>query len=129
MAKKFDLYVAKSHLLANQRCKNIDNLGVHRQLLIRSRNMQSSSFQLKANSNVWCADDYFLLIELAFQGNGWCLLPNHIADESVENGQLVMLPLEFEEMARQGKVDVVQHQRHNNTEVFKLLRQLLRNLL
>jgi len=68
--KKFDLYVVKSHPLANQRCKNIDNLTVHRQLLIRSRNMQSSSFQLKVNSNFWCADDYFLLIELAFQGNG-----------------------------------------------------------
>lgn len=94
--KKFDFYVAKSHPLANQRGKNIDNLRVHRQLLIRSRNMQSSSFQLKVNSNVWCADNYSLLLELAFQGNGWCLLPNHITDEPVENGQLVMLPLEFE---------------------------------
>jgi DNA-binding transcriptional LysR family regulator len=81
------------------------------------------------NSNIWCADNYFLLIELALQGNGWCFLPNHIADESVESGQLVKLPLEFEEMAWQANVDVVQYQRHNNIEVFKVLRQLLRNLL
>lgn len=126
---KFDLYVAKSHPLANQVCKNIDNLRLHRQLLIRSRNTQSSSFQLKLSPNVWYADNYFLLLELALQGNGWCLLPNHIANESVESGQLVKLPLEFEEMGWQANVDVVQHQRHSNLAVFKVLRLLLRNLL
>ena len=126
---KFDLYVAKSHPLANQLCKNIDSLRLHRQLLIRSRNTQSSSFQLKLSSNVWYADNYFLLLELALQGNGWCLLPNHIANESIESGQLVKLPLEFEEMGWQANVDVVQHQRHSNLAVFKVLRQLLRNLL
>ncbi|OUR82730.1 LysR family transcriptional regulator [Colwellia psychrerythraea] len=126
---KFDLYVAKSHPLANQLCKNIDSLRLHRQLLIRSRNTQSSSFQLKLSSNVWYADNYFLLLELALQGNGWCLLPNHIANESVESGQLVKLPLEFEGMGWQANVDVVQHQRHSNLEVFKMLRLLLRNLL
>jgi len=126
---KFDLYVAKSHPLANQLCKNIDSLRLHRQLLIRSRNTQSSSFQLKLSSNVWYADNYFLLLELALQGNGWCLLPNHIANDSVESGQLVKLPLEFEGMGWQANVDVVQHQRHSNLEVFKMLRLLLRNLL
>ncbi|AAZ25993.1 LysR family transcriptional regulator [Colwellia psychrerythraea] len=126
---KFDLYVAKSHPLANQVCKNIDSLRLHRQLLIRSRNTQSSSFQLKLSPNVWYADNYFLLLELALQGNGWCLLPNHIANESVESGQLVKLPLEFEEMGWQANVDVVQHQRHSNLAVFKVLRLLLRNLL
>lgn len=126
---KFDLYVAKSHPLASQICKNVDSLRLHRQLLIRSRNTQSSSFQLKVSPNVWYADNYFLLLELALQGNGWCLLPNHIADESVESGQLVKLPLEFEEMGWQANVDVVQHQRHSNLAVFKVLRQSLRNLL
>ena len=126
---KFDLYVAKSHPLANQVCKNIDSLRLHRQLLIRSRNTQSSSFQLKLSPNVWYADNYFLLLELALQGNGWCLLPKHIANESVESGQLVKLPLEFEEMGWQANVDVVQHQRHSNLAVFKVLRLLLRNLL
>ncbi|PKH88962.1 LysR family transcriptional regulator [Colwellia sp. Bg11-28] len=126
---KFDLYVAKSHPLANQVCKNIDSLRLHRQLLIRSRNTQSSSFQLKLSPNVWYADNYFLLLELALQRNGWCLLPKHIANESVESGQLVKLPLEFEEMGWQANVDVVQHQRHSNLAVFKVLRLLLRNLL
>jgi DNA-binding transcriptional LysR family regulator len=128
-AIKFDLYVANSHPLASQKSKNVDILRLHRQLLIRSRNTQSSSFQLKVSPDVWYADNYFLLLELALEGSGWCLLPDHIAKESLDNGQLVKLSLEFEEMGWQANVDVVQHQRHSNLEVFKVLRHLLRNLL
>ena len=126
---KFDLYVAKSHPLANQVCKNIDSLRLHRQLLIRSRNTQSSSFQLKLSPNVWYADNYFLLLELALQGNGWCLLPNHIANSYVDNGQLVLLPSEFKEIGWQANVDVIQHHRYSSEPVFKQLRHSLRQLL
>ncbi|WP_054113552.1 LysR family transcriptional regulator [Marinagarivorans algicola] len=125
---KFDLYVAKSHPLASQICKNIDTLRLHRQLIIRSRNTHSSSFQIKISPNLCYADNYFLLLELALQGNGWCLLPKHIADESVESGQLVKLPIEFKEMGWQANVDVLQHQQHSHLDVFKTLRGLLRNI-
>ncbi|KKK98573.1 hypothetical protein LCGC14_2641370, partial [marine sediment metagenome] len=54
---------------------------------------------------------------------------DHVAVEAVENGRLVKLPLEFEEMGWQANVDVLQHQRHSNLAVFKVLRHLLRNLL
>ena len=126
---KFDLYVAKSHPLADQVCENMDILRLHRQLLIRSRNTQTSSFQLKVSPDIWYADNYFLLLELALQGHGWCLLPDHVAVEAVENGRLVKLPLAFEAMGWQANVDVLQHQRHSNLAVFKVLRHLLRNLL
>ena len=126
---KFDLYVAQTHPLAGQVCKNIDGLRLHRQLLIRSRNTQTSSFQLKISPDTWYADNYYLLLELALQGHGWCLLPEHVANESVLSGALVKLPLEFKEMGWQANVDVLQHQRHSNLAVFSVLRQLLRNLL
>jgi DNA-binding transcriptional LysR family regulator len=126
---KFDLYIAKSHPLANQVCKNMDALRLHRQLLIRSRNTQTSSFQLKISPNIWYADNYFLLLDLTLQGHGWCLLPNHVANESMRNGKLVKLPLEFEEMGWQANVDILQHQRHSNLSIFKVVRKLLRNQL
>ena len=110
-------------------CENIDGLRLHRQLLIRSHNTQTSSFQFSVSPDLWYADNYFLLLELALQGKGWCLLPNHIAKESVDNGTLVKLPHEFKEMGWQANVDVLQHQRHSNSEEFKLLRHLLRDLL
>lgn len=126
---KFDLYVAKSHPLAGQVCENMDGLRFHRQLLIRSRNTQTSSFQLKISPDVWYADNYFVLLELAIQGHGWCLLPNHVAVDAVHNNELVKLPLEFENMGWTANVDILQHQRHSGQEVFKVLRNLLRSLL
>ncbi|MDQ9093194.1 LysR family transcriptional regulator [Pseudoalteromonas haloplanktis] len=128
-AVKFDLYVAKSHPLAGQICKNMDGLRLHRQLLIRSRNTQTSSFQLKISPDIWYADNYFILLELAIQGHGWCLLPHHVAENAIHSGELVKLPLEFEEMGWTANVDMLQHQRHSGQEVFKVLRNLLRSLL
>ena len=126
---KFDLYIAKSHPLAKRACENMDGLRLHKQLLIRSRNTRSSSFQLKISPDIWYADNYFLLLELAIQGHGWCLLPNHIAKEAMQSGELIKLPLEFEEMGWLANVDVLQHQRHSSLEIFKVLRNLLRSSL
>ena len=125
----FDLYVAKKHPLTQLKCKNIDELRLHRQLLIRSRNTQTSSFQLKISPDVWFADNYFLLLELVIKGHGWCLLPNHVAADSIKSAEIVKLPLEFEEMCWQANVDVLQHQRHSDLAIFKTLRSLLRNRL
>jgi DNA-binding transcriptional LysR family regulator len=126
---QFDLYIAKSHPLAKKGCKNIDGLRLYRQLLIRSRNTQTSSFQLKISPDIWYADNYFVLLELAIQGYGWCLLPNHVAIEDVEKGNLIKLSIEFEKMGWLANVDILQHQRHSDLEVFKVLRRLLRNVL
>lgn len=126
---EFDLYIAKSHPLAKQKCENMDSLRLHKQLLIRSRNTQSSSFQLKVSPDIWYADNYFVLLELAIQGYGWCLLPNHVAIEAVQRGELVKIGLGFEYMGWTANVDMLQHQRHSDQEVFKVLRNLLRSLL
>lgn len=125
----FDLYVARSHPLAKLVCKNIDDLKLHRQLLIRSRNTQTSSFQLRVSPDVWYADNYFLLLELALQGHGWCLLPDHIVSESVKIGDLIKLPLASQGMGWQANIDVLQHQQHSDLQIFKDLRLLLRNFL
>lgn len=123
----FDLYVAKSHPLAQQVIKNIDSLRLHRQLLIRSRNAQASSFQLKVSPDTLYADNYYLLLELTLQGHGWCLLPEHVAQDAVEANELVRLPIEFEKMQWQANVDVLQHQKYSNLAIFKVLRKLLRD--
>lgn len=84
---------------------------------------------MKISPDAWYADNYFLLLELALQAHGWCLLPSHVAHESVQSQELVKLPLEFEEMGWQANVDVLQHQRHSNLSIFKVIRELLRHQL
>ncbi|GGP60143.1 LysR family transcriptional regulator [Shewanella saliphila] len=126
---KFDIYVASAHPLAQQQVNNLANLKLHRQLLMRSRNNKSSDFQLALSPDIWYADNYYVLLELTLQGNGWCLLPNHIANEYVNNGQLVLLPSEFNDMGWHANVDVIQHHRYSLEPMFKQFRHSLRQLL
>ncbi|MCT8986323.1 LysR family transcriptional regulator [Shewanella phaeophyticola] len=126
---KFDIYVASAHPLAQQPVNNLANLKLHRQLLMRSRNNKSSDFQLALSPDIWYADNYYVLLELTLQGNGWCLLPNHIANEYVNNGQLVLLPSEFNDMGWHANVDVIQHHRYSLEPMFKQFRHSLRQLL
>ncbi|KVX00703.1 LysR family transcriptional regulator [Shewanella frigidimarina] len=126
---KFDIYVAGTHPLAQQLVNNLANLKLHRQLLMRSRNNKSSDFQLALSPDIWYADNYYVLLELTLQGNGWCLLPNHIANEYVNNGQLVLLPSEFKDMGWHANVDVIQHHRYSLEPMFKQFRHSLRQLL
>lgn len=128
-AIKFDTYVASSHPLAQQQINNLAYLKLHRQLLMRSRNNKSSNFQLAISPDIWYADNYYVLLELTLQGNGWCLLPNHIANEYVNNGQLVLLPSEFNDMGWHANVDVIQHHRYSLEPMFKQFRHSLRQLL
>ncbi|WP_445773913.1 LysR family transcriptional regulator [Shewanella sp.] len=126
---KFDIYVASSHPLAQQHINNTAKLKLHRQLLMRSRNNKSSDFQLALSPNIWYADNYYVLLELTLQGNGWCLLPNHIANDYINSGQLVLLPSEFKDMGWQASVDVIQHSRYSLEPMVKHFRHALRQLL
>ncbi|MCZ2720496.1 hypothetical protein O1D97_02250 [Marinomonas sp. 15G1-11] len=78
---------------------------------------------------MWYADNYFLLLELTLQGHGWGLLPNHIVSESVENEDLIKLPLASQGMGWHANIDVLQHQQHSDLPIFKDLRLLLNDFL
>ncbi|MGO2509071.1 MAG: LysR family transcriptional regulator [Vibrio hibernica] len=125
-AVKFDMYVAKNHSLAKITVPNMDHLRLHRQLLIRSRNTQTSSFQQAFSPDIWHANNYYLLLELALEGYGWCLLPEHIAQQSVNEGTLVRVSTEFEELGWLANIDVIQHQRDSSHPLFKQVRELFR---
>jgi len=126
---EFDLYVASSHPLAKSVAPNMDSLRLYRQLCIRSRNTKTSSFQQAFSPDVWYADNYYVLLELALQGHGWCLLPEHMASSSVSSGNLTRVPIEFEQIGWYANVDVIQHQDKSSQPLLKRLRQLFRELL
>ena len=83
----------------------MDSLRLYRQLCIRSRNTKTSSFQQAFSPDVWYADNYYVLLELALQGHGWCLLPEHMASSSVLSGNLTRVPIEFEQIGWYANVD------------------------
>lgn len=125
---KFDVYVAAQHTLAQSVAPHVDTLRLHRQLVIRSRNHSSSSFHQPHSPDVWYADNYYLLLDMALHGCGWCLLPAHLARPHVDNGELVRVPVAFEQLAWYTNVDVIQHHHTSSDTLHQRTRQLLRQL-
>lgn len=126
---EFDLFVGQQHPLAMQSSANIDQLLLHRQLLLRSRNAKVSGFQQAYSPDIWYADSYYVLVEFIAKGLGWGFLPTHIAEKFCQQSLIRRIPLEFEQLQWQANVDVIQHQSFANKPVHKLLRTELRTLL
>lgn len=126
---EFDLYVGQTHPLANQLSENIDQLLLHRQLLLRSRNAKVSGFQQAHSPELWYADSYYVLLELISKGFGWGFLPTHIASAYEESGKITRIPVRYEQLCWQANVDVIQHQGYGFKPIHQLLRSELRKLL
>ncbi|TOY93927.1 LysR family transcriptional regulator [Vibrio fluvialis] len=125
---KFDVYVSSQHALAQSVSPHIDALRLHRQLAIRSRNHTASSFHQPHSPDVWYADNYYLLLDLAIHGFGWCLLPTHLAHAEVDSGRLVRVPVAFEQLAWYTNVDVIQLHQYAQDSIHRRTRELLRQL-
>ncbi|NOH73236.1 LysR family transcriptional regulator [Vibrio pectenicida] len=105
----FDVFVSSEHPLAKKTIRNIDELKQHRQLTIRSRNEDVSSLNQAFSPDIWYADNYYMLLELANKGFGWCFLPEHLVFYAPNT--LVKLGEKFTKLAWQVNIDLVQHQK------------------
>lgn len=126
---EFDLYVATNHPLAQQQSENVDQLLLHRQLLLRSKNAKVSGFQQAHSPDVWYADSYYVLLELITKGFGWGFLPTHIADSYEQEQRITRIPIRYEQLNWHANIDVIQHQGYGYKPIHKLLRTQLRQLL
>lgn len=125
---EFDVYVAKEHPLSNETLPHLDVLRLHRQVVIRSKTSEMSSFQQAYSPDVWFADNYYMLIELVASGFGWGMLPKHLAESDISQDKLVRLRSQFENLTWQANIDVIQHQSVGNCPAHSYFRQRLREL-
>ncbi|MCL2913311.1 LysR family transcriptional regulator [Shewanella corallii] len=125
----FDVLVGREHLLASSEAVPLEQLKLHRQLVIGSRNEIGSTFNMPLSPDVWYADNYYVLNELAISGFGWAMLPRHIAIEAVNTGKLVRVPLEAENLSWHANVDLIQHASDASTLAGRRLRQLIQGML
>ncbi|KAB1455527.1 LysR family transcriptional regulator [Vibrio panuliri] len=125
---EFDVYVSKDHPLATETIPHLDMLRLHRQVVIRSKTSEMSSFQQAFSPDVWFADSYFMLMELVASGFGWGMLPKHLAQSDIASDKLIRLRSQFENLAWQANIDVIQHQSVNSCPAHNYFRQRLREL-
>lgn len=93
-----------------------------------SKEASTSWFNPPHSPDVWYADNYYMLLELAKKGLGWAFLPLHLSKEAIANKQLCTLKVEFEQLGWQANVDVIQNKGRVESEFNRQLRILLRNL-
>ncbi|EGR0620912.1 LysR family transcriptional regulator [Vibrio parahaemolyticus] len=105
----FDVYVSSDHPLAAQRITHIDQLKQYRQLVIRSKSAEPGSLNQALSPDIWYADNYYILLELANKGFGWCFLPEHLVADSPNTLKKVWD--DFTKLAWQVNVDLIQHQK------------------
>ncbi|GIU09148.1 MULTISPECIES: LysR family transcriptional regulator [unclassified Shewanella] len=126
---RFDLLVSPSHPLAQETSSHLDVLKLHRQLVIGSKEKQKGWFNTPHSPDVWHADNYYMLLELAKAGFGWTLLPLHLCEDAIAANQLCKLKIDFEQLGWQANVDVIQHKSRLDNPFNRQLRVLLRGLL
>ena len=76
--------------------------------------------------DIWYADDYYILLELANKGFGWCFLPEHLV--SYAPNTLVKLGEEFTKLAWQVNIDLIQHQKWHSDPLHQQARLELQTL-
>ncbi|WP_394147203.1 LysR family transcriptional regulator [Shewanella atlantica] len=127
---QFELLVNPKHPLAQTDAAHVDILMLHRQLVIGSQGSKQTWFNQAHSPDVWYADNYYVLLELAKSGFGWTLLPLHLAEDAIRKKELCKVPVQFEQLGWQANVDVIQHSAMEtpaNYSLRKLLRRLLQN--
>ncbi|MGR5238202.1 LysR family transcriptional regulator [Vibrio alfacsensis] len=122
----FDAFVSSEHPLANHNVKHIDELKQHRQLVIGSKNADNSGFNQAVSPDIWYADNYYILLELANKGFGWCFLPEHLVAHTPNT--LVKVGEEFTKLAWQVNIDLIQHQKWHSDPLHQQARLELQTL-
>ncbi|KIP75391.1 LysR family transcriptional regulator [Vibrio alginolyticus] len=122
----FDVYVSSTHPLAKQQITHIDQLKQHRQLVIRSKSAEPGGLNQAFSPDIWYADNYYILLELANKGFGWCFLPQHLVAYSPNT--LKKVGDDFTKLAWQVNVDLIQHQKWHSDPLHQQAKAELLNL-
>ncbi len=123
----FDVYVSSTHPLAKQQITHIDQLKQHRQLVIRSKSAEPCGLNQAFSPDIWYADNYYILLELANKGFGWCFLPQHLVAYSPNTLKKVGGD-DFTKLAWQVNVDLIQHQKWHSDPLHQQAKAELLNL-
>ncbi|MGR5244291.1 LysR family transcriptional regulator [Vibrio sp. PNB23_22_6] len=122
----FDVFTSTEHPLATQKIRHIDELKQHRQLVIRSKSSDTSGVNQALSPEIWYADNYYILLELANKGLGWCFLPNHLVSHSPNT--LIKIGEQFTKLAWQVNIDLIQHQKWHSDPLHQQARLELQTL-
>jgi DNA-binding transcriptional LysR family regulator len=71
-------------------------LAKYRQLLVRSATEKAPAWLPEISPKTFYSNDFEALKHMAEYNMGWCYLPAHIAQHSINSGRLIRLPVSFD---------------------------------
>lgn len=92
----FYVVVHPNHPLTQLSSVTRAELAKYRQLLVRSAEKKSTALLPEISPKIFWSNDFEALKHMAEYNFGWCYLPAHIAQPSINNGRLIRLPVSFD---------------------------------
>lgn len=92
----FYVVVHPNHPLTQLSSVTRAELAKYRQLLVRSAEKKSTALLPEISPKKFWSNDFEALKHMAEYNFGWCYLPAHIAQPSINNGRLIRLPVSFD---------------------------------
>ncbi|GLS92350.1 LysR family transcriptional regulator [Psychromonas marina] len=93
---RFATVVSPTHPLTLLASVKESDLRSHRQVAMRSSEGKQLWFSYAISTKVWYANNHKTIAGLVEQGVGWAMIPEQLANDYINAGQLVSLNLEFE---------------------------------
>tara|TARA_R110002050_G_scaffold57423_5_gene129369 strand:- start:298599 stop:299504 length:906 start_codon:yes stop_codon:yes gene_type:complete len=93
---RFLTIASPTHSLANLSIVEEADLKLHRQCVHRSNQKKELWFSYKISPTAWYANTHKALIELVKQNVGWAVVPELLATQYIESGEVISLPVAHE---------------------------------
>jgi DNA-binding transcriptional LysR family regulator len=86
----------RNHALVAEQPISLSKLRHHRQLVIQGRHRDSRGHERQSISpKFWLSESPFIVLSLLCAGIGWAFLPETVVQEKVDDGELVILDLDY----------------------------------
>ncbi|SKA62732.1 LysR family transcriptional regulator [Desulfobaculum bizertense] len=92
---EFAVVAAPEHPLARQGMVSLENLSEYREIIPTNRGGERMEETSIIGRSIWLAENYFIVRSMVESGVGWAFLPQQLAQESLQAGRIVELPLSF----------------------------------
>ncbi|BBD08844.1 LysR family transcriptional regulator [Desulfovibrio ferrophilus] len=89
----FSPVVGSSHPLATLTEVSAADLAAHRQLVITSRGGDKAPEEMVFGSRIWKVEGSYMIRDLLLQGVGWGMVADHLIEDDLRAGRLVVLPV------------------------------------
>ncbi|WP_028109472.1 LysR family transcriptional regulator [Ferrimonas futtsuensis] len=125
----FVAVVSPKHPLAKEQNLTLDQLSLHRQLLVRGTAGTLMGDFPAVSPNCWGTNNFYMVAELASRGFGWGYIPQHLTQDPVFGPRLLPLEPEFDSQAWQVPVDLVTRPGAESGPALNWLKHALKGLL